>query len=625
MKIIRKHVATALAALFLFCGAGAHSAFSESYSAQQLIPAGHWVYDALTMLNNSVRRTSFATNAPLSVAELRMYLELIPYERLSDSAKQLYDEVFSFLTEKKFTFDMGGARFGFNVDLYPLFLAKTNGDIAWTFSNDYTGHKNSVSSFPIVEDITKPYETDYNTKSDGTPKYSFLPQEPAFSEYIASTGFSGTRDGKALVTLPLYLGWSDYFFIQTEPCFAKSIWAMSESGNFTNLTYSSADMDFLWPRNAYGSVGKAFSAWGVNLNVGRQGLQIGKTQTGSIIYNSTFETDGYVQLNLYSPRLKYNLDVVEISKNKYLYLHSIEARPLFNWIRLAVTEGMLIQQPFELRFLNPIMIMHSFGAWEQYTTDAEEDLYGEAHVAAYMGIQVEITPIKNFRMYFLYAQNEIQSEAEMSSANGKALPDSLGAQLGFELTVPDNAHGGWWTGTLEGIYTTPYLYVKQGADWSLYSSRYNMQSHGSSPICSWIGTPFGPDATGFQTRLGYSRLRKWNAELDYLFVAHGTNSFGLFANTVEVDGETYYAYYPSVLYRMGLLSEEQAANIARDYKLTGTVQFTNQITLKGSYRFNEHFVVDGRGTYSFVFNNNNEAGEFAHGLEATLALEYLLF
>ena len=381
----------------------------------------------------------------------------------------------------------------------------------------------------------------------------------------------------------------------------------------------------MWPRTAYGSFGRTFSDWGVNFNVARTGLQIGKTQTGSIIYNSTFETDCYFQLNLYSPRLKYNLDVVQISSNKYMYLHSIETRPFFDFVRINVVEGTLIQQPFELRFLNPLMIMHSFSAWEDYSDVMEKRIYGESHVAAYMGIQVEAIPVKNMRLYLLYAQNEIQSEIEKSSFNGNAMPDSLGGQLGMELTIPDNRHNGWWIGTFEGIYTTPYLYLKQGKDWSLYSERYNMQSDSDYPICSWIGTPFGPDALGFQARIGYSKIRKWNAEIDYLFVAHGTNSFGLFDNTVEINGETYYAYYPSVLYRLGLLGYADAANVARDYKLTGTIQYTNQVTLKGAYVINKHLELNGQGIYSFIFNNKNEPGDFQHGFEFSVALEYTVF
>lgn len=637
--------------------------YSQVYGSQQLIPAGHWIYDSMQVLHNAVKKSSFATNAPITVSELEMYLEAIPYDELSASGKTLFQTVFDFLTERKKSYDIGGFHFGYNVNLYPQFFYKTNSNIDWTFLTDYTGHHNSVypespdydsiaetgrysSGYEVAEsqELRKLNLNEYNiyfkdkiTEPVRHPSqnerlfYEALGQEYPYEykgtvDYFPSGSFNMNYGaGKGFVTIPLYLGWGDNIFIQTDPVITKSIAAMAGNYNWTNAPLSAVDFDFLWPRNSYASFGKTFQKWGVNLNISRQGLQIGKTQTGSIVYNSTFETDGYVQLNLYSNKVKYNLDIVQINAGRYMYIHSIEARPYFDWIKLGVVEGTLLQAPFEFRFLNPLMIMHSFGAWEEYSTPAEEKLYGESHVAAYMGWQIEVNPIRNFRIYFLYAQNEIQSPAEKSSANGKAIPDSLGAQLGFELTVPEAKRGGWWTGTLEGVYTSPYLYIKQGADWSLYSKRYNMQSDSDIPICSWIGTPFGPDAVGIQGRLGYNQPKRWSGEIDLLFLAHGTNSFGLFDNTIEIDGQTYYAYYPSVLYRMGLLNADQAANIARDYRLTGTVSYTNQITIKGSLNINSHLVLNGQGTYCFVFNNKNIEGEFEQGFEVALALEYLLF
>ena len=205
------------------------------------------------------------------------------------------------------------------------------------------------------------------------------------------------------------------------------------------------------------------------------------------------------------------------------------------------------------------------------------------------------------------------------------MPDSLGGQLGFELNIPEK-DGGYYTLAMEGIYTTPYLYIKQGADWSLYSSRYNMQSNGSTPLCSWIGTPFGPDAAGFQVKFGYERLNRWNAEIQYLFLAHGTNSFGMFGSYFEdKNGDRWWAYYPSVLRRLGILSDDDSEDIARSYKLTGTVQFTNSITLKGYYTFNSHLRADAQAVYQFIINHRNVSGNFEQGIELAVSLTYNLF
>ena len=160
-----------------------------------------------------------------------------------------------------------------------------------------------------------------------------------------------------------------------------------------------------------------------------------------------------------------------------------------------------------------------------------------------------------------------------------------------------------------------------------------MQSKGSVPLCSWIGTPFGPDALGFQAKVGYKKPLKWDLEIDYLFLAHGTNSFGMFGNTVTIDGVEYYAYYPSVRYKLGKensgssysYTPSQAEDDARSYALTGTIQYTNQLTLKGNYNFNEHFSINSYLTYSFIFNNKNVGGDFQQGIEISVGGNWALF
>ena len=590
---------------------------SAFYNKQQMIPAGHWIYDAIYCLSMESRQAPLADVAPLSVGELSMHFSAIDYESLSDSGKALYKKTQDFFEKRKYVADFSPVFFGFNINVNPLIQAKTNENIDWTFGTDYTGHLYGVNNEVI--------DKDGNVTSVSKNKYE---------EYASQSGFLSSQASLPFVSIPLYLGFTDNIMIETEPFVGNSFFGMTNDDCFVkNLPFSAGDFEFLWPRNAYGSAGKTFSNWGVNFHGAKQGLQIGRTMTGSIIYNNTFETDFYSQLSLYSPNLKYNMDVVEIDHNKFMYLHTAQFRPFFwKWLKCSVVEGTLINGPFELRYLNPLMIMHSFGSWTEYTDDDEEKYYGEAHVCAYMGINVEMVPVRNLRIYFYYAQNEIQPANELESENGKTMPDSLGGQIGFEMNFPGK-EGGWWNTGIEGIYTTPYLYVKQGADWSLYRARSNMQSKGSVPLCSWIGTPFGPDALGFQAKVGYKKPLKWDLEIDYLFLAHGTNSFGMFGNTVTIDGVEYYAYYPSVRYKLGKensgssysYTPSQAEDDARSYALTGTIQYTNQLTLKGNYNFNEHFSINSYLTYSFIFNNKNVGGDFQQGIEISVGGSWALF
>ena len=65
--------------------------------------------------------------------------------------------------------------------------------------------------------------------------------------------------------------------------------------------------------------------------------------------------------------------------------------------------------------------------------------------------------------------------------------------------------------------------------------------------------------------------------------------------------------------------------MARSWALTGTIQYTNQISLSAKYQINKNCSLDGNLTYSFIFNNKNIPDNFAQGIQADIAFEYRLF
>lgn len=603
--------------------------FAQHYGMQQLIPAGHWLYDSIYALQADAGITSLADNAPLTAAELRMYLQSVPYEKLSDTGKKLYDTTKEFFSTPSWGINFGPVRASLNVVVKPELLYKSNSDIPWPFGRAGVSMERTATGTLDSSDKDHP-KINWTKNSDGN--FSRLEK----FEYGSASNCMGNDLLEPLGRLELALSVGDYLTMEVDPCIAKNFWGMADGDNFVNIPLDYNQVEFYWPFTAYASAGKYWDKGvGLNVSVARQGLQIGRTQTGSVIYNSTFQTDFYAQINLYSRHVKYNLDVAQMSKDRYLYLHYIEAAP-FKWAKLGFAEGTLINAPFELRFLNPFMIMHSLGIWSDGDYDKDPldaKLYGESHVAAYMAFSLDIVPCRFLRIYALYAQNEIQSKVELGSANGRSFPDSFGVQAGVEVTLPEGRNDGFWTFTLEGIYTTPFCYVKQEATGSLMSWRYDMHKNGSMPICSWIGTPFGPDSIGAQTRAVYTKPRKWSCELQYLFLAHGANSFNLFGNYVEIDGVKYYTYYPSVLRRLRKeysdselgLDNSDAKKIAREHKLSGTVEFTNAITVKGSYKINRHLDAAAEATVVFVVNSGNKSGAFDAGVTLATSLKYTVF
>ena len=226
----------------------------------------------------------------------------------------------------------------------------------------------------------------------------------------------------------------------------------------------------------------------------------------------------------------------------------------------------------------------------------------------------------------MYAQNEIQSSVELNNDEDYSVPDSFAYQLGTEVSLPVGE--GYLTSALEGIYTTPFCYLKQTQAASLARVRENSDApYAAGRIASWIGTPFGPDALGGELSAKYEIPAKFNAGLKYLFMAHGTNSFGLFNQKNDRHPELEY-YYPQAIY---LQDKEDGINSAektramRTYNLTETIQYTNRISLSGEYYFMKNLSAQAKAAYSFIFNNKGHGGEFAHGLEFTVNAKYSIF
>mgnify|MGYP004548887107 FL=1 len=535
--------------------------FPRSVSGMQLFPASHWIYGAMESVASDVGAVLPWGSVPASAGELRTWFYGIDREGLSDPVMRIYDEIDSFLRSDHDGVPGAGAfRFSGNIILNPEFYWKSNPEIPWSF------------------------------------------------RYFMSDN---------LATAPLLFGFSDCLMIETDIFLGKNFASMQAPGNFTNIPYRTDQLEFLFPRFAYASAGKIFGGWGFNLCVGKEGMQIGNTGRASILYDSTFETDAYVRMSVFSRFFRYSLGTVQIDRAKYLYLHQADINPL-PCLRLSLVEGSLVNAPFEIRFLNPLMVMHQFSAWTEYNTEEENRWYDEGHFCAYLGFTFDWSAARNLRIYGLYAQNELQTIGERSTEKGRSYPDSMGAQLGAEFSLPSGA--GLWKFRIEGVYTSPWLYIKTSPDWSLYRARRDNMNSAANPVCTWIGR-FGPDCAGFIAGAEYSECRLWSFSAEYMLIAHGSTDFGIFSGRND-DG--IWTYYPTVRYNMAESDDGRAAAVAlaRDMGLSGTVEFRNSVVLRCSRRFGEHLELNAETAASVIFNCGNVRDNLQCGIEIGAGIKY---
>ena len=552
---------------------------AKSGNSTQVIKSGHWVYSALYSISSEVKSSYFLSNQPLSIGELKFYLKDIPYENLSEPGQRTYDKIQSFLNKNDDFFTEQDLRFFINVQVNPEFYYKTNPDIKWSFAYNY-------KDFAL--------------------------------------------------NIPLIIGFSDYFTIEPDFFIGKNFYGASLPDNFTNIPLSGSQFEFLIPRFAYGSTGLYFENWGVNFHIGKEGLKTGESILGSIIYNDTFETDCYAQLNLYTKWLKYTMDVVQVDNSKFFYLHQLDIRLLRN-LRFGMIEGSLLNSDFELRYLNPFMLMHQFGSWNDYRsqlTEVEWEKYGEGRFCAYLAFTLEWIPFKNLRFYGLYSQNEILDLGGSRADSALSVPDSLGGQLGCEFDIP--LKNGYLKNWIEGVYTSPYLYVKQSPDWSLYRSRTDMQAPSEkNAVASWMGSPFGPDCFAVTFKSSYEPFEKWKLGAGYLFKIHGENTAEKLFDAsaykknygTDENPDWIWTYYPRTKYGLAEDANNDEEKIAardegRNMWMSGVREYTHQISVNANYDLLDNLSFYGQIVYTFVINNNNIQNNFAHGAEFTLALSY---
>ena len=527
---------------------------------RELVKSGSWVYDSLQLLAIQNGKVDFSDNAPLSVAEIELLLSEYDYDSLNENCKFHYDKILSYFEEENFSFTSGifsaGAGAAVNLEGY----YKANDDLAWTYN-----------------------------------RYS---KEP-------------------LLSFPVTLSLGDILTMSTTLDVQQNRSVMERNGTFCNIPFSADDFDINFPDNGYLSLGVDLpSNTALNFRIGMGEQNIGRSLSGSVIFSDYMSGAAWANLEIFSPNIKYNMNVTELNVDKYMYSHILDFR-FFNKIHFSAMESILVAAPLELRFLNPLTIYHGMTPWLDYSGDG-----GEGGTCAYFCLKFAYTPVKNVRLYALYAQDQFQTQYELKNFPNDCTPNAMGFQLGVESYVPvKNGNLHFW---LEGYYAQPYLYIKEDPSWSLVRTyRENIGDMGI--FYEWVGSPFGPDTIAAEFNAGYECNDRWAINFNYLFKAageySGTNVFDSLDWGGHVTGQL---SDPSVWpYPRGSSDADKQAEAKRRQALkcpSGIPEYLNRASIRASYKVNDYFQIVGQGAFVFVFNNDNIEGQFACGPEATLSL-----
>lgn len=549
IRMFRVFAACVCAACLLVSGAAAseYPRIAAPIGAQRVIKNGSPVYDTLAILAIEAGMVSFAVNGPMTAGELLVYLDTIPYDTLSEAGRRAYDWVYGELHEEFFGISSQMLSVGLDAIVSVEGYYKTNSGIDWLL----------------------PY-----------------------------------KDRNPVFALPIFIAAGDYAAIETEITVNVYESVSMLHTNYSNIPFGTYYLDGNFPHFAYASFGaQAKGKSFINFQVGRGSLKIGRTQMGSIIISDNMNDITYAKLSLFSPAVRFSSYVTQHEVNKYMYFHQLEGRPL-PWLSVSLLEGVIVNAPLELRYLNPFMIFHGFGAWQDYG-DYNDDLANgtypddDSRVSSYLAFTLDVHPWKYTRLYGLFAMNQFQLSYELEyDPDAASIPNGLGGQAGFETYIPYNGGGYFFVGG-EFLYTTPWFYVARDRRWSFTAEKQELYlGTKGERIISWIGTPFGPDTIAAQIACGYIVQDVWKANLSYRFTVRGENDKSMFLT----DG-----YYPD--------TPEEASLVTP----SGIPEYGHTVMFSGTYSPLDGITVAGGFGISYYANFDHILGNAQLGVEGTVS------
>ena len=262
---------------------------------------------------------------------------------------------------------------------------------------------------------------------------------------------------------------------------------------------------------------------------GRETLSWGRGYTGTLLIGDHADFHDFLQFSAYQEGLKYSavamhFDTIRSSGKRAEFLNFADDIRLFTAhrlefnitpaVRFAATETALFLAPrLDLRMFSPMMYLHNY--WNR--RGSAGDFFDEVKNAFQFELEVRLAPgVHAYSQLFL---DQLQTQGEIDHLGGKddMPPPAYGALAGITYALPWRS--GYITGYLEGVYTSPFLYLPGGTgdDYNLAYIRANRIRSGSG--LGFIGYRHGPDSVIAGAQIGYEEYRR--------FALFGSILFGL--------------------------------------------------------------------------------------------------
>jgi len=494
----------------------------------------HWIYEAMHILSVESRQTTLADRQPLSKGELAEYFSSFENAAIPAASAGLYTMMQDYFSGHRFLVGKKHLRF----DINGIF---------------------ALQGLAV-------YRRENEVRTDSFLRYNRTPP---------------------VISVPIQVMFSPYINFFTDLNVKKNYWATSFSYPYTNVPIATDGFDAGFPMQTGITIGNGFCRF----TIGRGPLNIGRSLAGSMLLADAVDRLDYMTASFFHKNIRLSLNVLELEPTRFVFSHEAAFRPL-DWIALRFYEGVIVNAPFDPKYLNPMMIFHNYFGWREHTFNgnAAADKEGKSSVGCQLGFGFDVVPVHGLRLYGQYGQNQFQTSFELkNSAKARNIPNSLGGLVGIEYIHPFSF--GHLAVTGEFLYANPWMYIMENKYISLYYRRRDTvaaKDNSYSDIAIWVANPYGPDTMGGFLQLALTEPKKYQAKFRYRFLVKGENEEKFFDPNQETGD---HIYYPPA---------DHYDPIARAKTPSAHPAYFHTLSLEGSYMVIRNLTLDAGINWTIV-------------------------
>jgi hypothetical protein len=413
---------------------------------------------------------------------------------------------------------------------------------------------------------------------------------------------------RSLIGLPLHFFFGSLVELFIEPVIAADPWYYNHpvSAWGSNVPWETDRFDLNMPLRAFAAAGGTWWAF----QLGRDRLSFGPGRTGNMAVSDNPDYYDFARLSFFSDVFKYSFLVSQMplnaahlaagsypppvnsdpkeTTNRYFYLHRFDFR-FFKTFSVGISEGVMVgNSPLELRYLNPLMIFHSFFSWRDYPS--WEPGVGGDMTGSLLSLDLEWAFLPGWALYGQIVMNEFSTPYEVRRYPEQP-PPGMGYLLGAEYMTP---LGAWALSFYaELVYADPFLYTLSSPFASMIWMRRSSDLGEKDLRYAFLGHGEGRDM--FLAALGASaRGEKLLLGLDISFKMQGEHG-------LEWDWDTKY-------------NNQNAPS--------GNPETRVRLGLNLEYRIFPGLSFEGGIGETMLFDSAHVRGERKYGFEAGLGVRY---